>query len=356
MKIYKIAQADENYAWILPSGKIIPMNGITHTAYVIQNPKLFNIQETSKYLQELDEDMDLKDPVYNIAYEHGAIRLGTYGGSYISVIGTRAAIHSLKNSIIEWAMIQKQKRGNQDTYLELEYFDPANPENTKYETLTNIHDIANNQKNIKTSSKGIEDVVKTRHDIDYERKWEQQYEEDEYFRQQKLSKPSKPFVHNYYSPRQKNLTPQEEHIRNIAIGLSKGDPQAINEAAQDMAKLVPLNSTLVPIPNSQGDTSSNLKLAQEIAKLTNSKVIDVLASNPRDSQKERRRQGIPGLQTEDIQTTLKNTCETDNVILIDNVRTTGATINSAMKLLPCATYLVYAQAEEILNWYEKSKI
>lgn len=166
----------------------------------------------------------------------------------------------------------------------------------------------------------------------------------------------KNYIHKYFSPRQKTLTPQEEHIRNIAIGLSKGDLMAISEAAKDMANEIPPNSTLVPIPSSQGNTQSNLKLAQEIAKLTQSKVIDILSSNPRDSQKERRRQGIPGHKTEDIQTSLTNICDSNNIILIDNVRTTGATINSAIQQLPCANYLVYAQAEEILNWYEKSKL
>ena len=163
------------------------------------------------------------------------------------------------------------------------------------------------------------------------------------------------FIHQYYSPRQKQLNPQEEHIRNIAQGLAKGDIQAIQEAAKDMAKYVPSNTVLVPIPSSQGNTSNNLKLAQEIAKITNCKVMDILTSQPRDSQKSRRRQGIPGHKTEDIKTDLTNMCDTNNIILIDNVRTTGATIDSAKQKLPCASYLVYAQAEEILNWYDKAK-
>ena len=164
-------------------------------------------------------------------------------------------------------------------------------------------------------------------------------------------------IHNYVSPRQRPLTQEEAYIRDVAHALAKGEDWAIEVAAKEMSEFVPSNSILVPIPSSQGNTSNNLKLAQAISNISNCEVLDSITSLPRDSQKSRRHVGIPGHSEKEIETQLTKPCDTNkNFILIDNVRTTGATINSALRVLPCASYLVYAQAQEVLNWYDQSKV
>lgn len=116
-----------------------------------------------------------------------------------------------------------------------------------------------------------------------------------------------------------------------------------------MASHVSAHAVLVPIPSSKGYATDNLKLVQAIAKITGCEVLDVLVSNPREKQHLRRRDGFKGHALEDIQTKLKHPVTTiKEIVLIDNVRISGNTINSAMEVLPEASYLVYAQGREIL--------
>lgn len=163
-------------------------------------------------------------------------------------------------------------------------------------------------------------------------------------------------VHNYVSPRLRPLNEEENRIRDISHALAKGEDWAIQIAAKEMAGFVPPNSVLVPVPSSKGTTTPNLKLCQAICNLAGCEILDSLTSVPRESQKERRKRGLPGHAEDQIETQMIKPCDTDkHIVLIDNVRTSGATINSVLRVLPCASYLVYAQAQE-LNWYELSKI
>lgn len=157
-------------------------------------------------------------------------------------------------------------------------------------------------------------------------------------------------VHTYVSPLQRPLTAEENVIRETNLAILNGEEWALQAAAHDMAAFVTDEVVLVPIPSSKGKTDINLKLAQAISDVAHCEVMDILVSNARESQRLRRKSGKRGLGKEDIQTMLKHPYTgTKHVVLIDNVRATGATIDSALAVLSAASYLVYAQAEEILE-------
>ena len=70
----------------------------------------------------------------------------------------------------------------------------------------------------------------------------------------------------YVSPRVRKLTPEEVHVREVALALKQADPAAVVEAAQAMAVLLPHDRdvVLVPLPDHMGSTAANLALAQAI--------------------------------------------------------------------------------------------
>ena len=67
-------------------------------------------------------------------------------------------------------------------------------------------------------------------------------------------------------------------------GLNSVNLNAINEAADLMAPMVPDNAVLVPAPSHKGYATDMLLLANAIGVRTHSEVADVLKSAPRDSQ------------------------------------------------------------------------
>jgi hypothetical protein len=147
---------------------------------------------------------------------------------------------------------------------------------------------------------------------------------------------------------------QEATARKLSEGLQRGDPAAIKQAAKEMAEFVPAGATLVPVPDSRGDTSANRLLAEAIAKLTKAGTADVLMSSPREAQEARRLSGRPGFRPTEIETNITDVGQTQlegdsKVVLIDSVRTTGSTIESARQILPDSKYLTYAQDEEMLG-------
>jgi len=163
------------------------------------------------------------------------------------------------------------------------------------------------------------------------------------------------YLHKYISPLQKPLTKEENIIRETSISLSKDEDWAVKIVSKEMASFVSKNSVLVPIPSSKGIAINNLKLVKAISAITHCEINDILISNPRESQKLRRRSGVKGYKVEDIKTSLKHPLPYNKeIIMIDNIRVTGATIDSAFKVLPNASYLVYAQGDEIL-WPKKEK-
>lgn len=154
----------------------------------------------------------------------------------------------------------------------------------------------------------------------------------------------------YVSPRERKLTTDEAARRDIAIKLRDADPAAVEQAAKAMAPLVGADAVLVPVPDSQGSTGANRALASAIAALTgDSTVSDVLGrAAPVESSAERRRRGLRGLSETEHGIVAKGDIPAGRLVLIDNVRTTGATTRAAQAALGRpADVVTYAQAREV---------
>lgn len=94
-------------------------------------------------------------------------------------------------------------------------------------------------------------------------------------------------------------------LQGLVEGVRTGDEKAIEQAAQEMAGKIRPGETLVPVPDAFGNTGSNRKLAEAIARITGAQLQDVLTSTPRVSQKERRARGVTSARAQDIETTVR---------------------------------------------------
>ena len=130
-----------------------------------------------------------------------------------------------------------------------------------------------------------------------------------------------------------------KRIRYLCHAVKEGDIVAIDEASLIMAKYVPSGSILIPIPSHGGKATYTLKLAQFIAKRSKSKVMDILSSPSRERMYNLKMRNV------DIQNVNLNFTSADdddgsianrlssvrNVILIDNVVSSGVTYEQAQK-------------------------
>lgn len=167
------------------------------------------------------------------------------------------------------------------------------------------------------------------------------------------AKPAEPSARPY--PVEKaQYTPEETETRQIVRGLDAGRPGAIDRASQEMAKRVPKNAVLVPVPNAEGKTENNKALANAIAsygeKVT---VADVLKRNaPVESNETKRAAGQPGLSASDQAASIAASRNlpkkaTGPVFLVDATETTGATMHGARVALgrADATGLTFAKRQ-----------
>ena len=157
----------------------------------------------------------------------------------------------------------------------------------------------------------------------------------------------------YVSPRHRQLTPREEHVRAVAYALKVPDPAAVHEAALAMASLVPPGAALVPIPSSAGSLTANAALAGALAGLTGGYVAPILRrASPVEASHQRRRRGEHGLLPEAHAASFAATgpVPPGPVVLVDNVVTSGATLEGAWRVLGSPARMIgvaYARASEV---------
>lgn len=141
---------------------------------------------------------------------------------------------------------------------------------------------------------------------------------------------------------------ERSQVRTIAHGIKAMIPEAVLEAAKQMAKHIPTGSVLVPIPGAKGFSSSALLLANAIAQIKRVGIADVLESRPRVSQYAAKKFG-GGLTAEQMQMKLKDGAKAPkNAVLIDNVAGTGETIRAARLALGSNVLAVVYAAEKTL--------
>jgi len=140
-------------------------------------------------------------------------------------------------------------------------------------------------------------------------------------------------VHNYPEGDEKS-TKQGKMVRELAYSIKEG--KGLNIVAPKMADLIKSlvkNPVLIPIPNSKGDTSSNRKLIQAIIPHINgASIADILTSTKRDTPSHQLRKQGKVAGKPDIFTKIEPDLG-PNLVLIDNVITTGNTIFATHKNL-----------------------
>lgn len=133
----------------------------------------------------------------------------------------------------------------------------------------------------------------------------------------------------------------KKRIRNLCHLVKEGNIVAIDEASLMLAKYVPAGSILIPIPSHEGVATYTLTLARFIAKRSKSKVMNILSSPPRERMYNVKMKNndvnnvnlnFSGASDEDgnIAKTLSNA---RNVILIDNVVSSGVTYEQAQRII-----------------------
>jgi hypothetical protein len=156
------------------------------------------------------------------------------------------------------------------------------------------------------------------------------------------------FVQSGRRPR--NTEEQAAYVRAYLLK-SKACPDEIVEAcASDMAIMISGETCiLIPVPDCKGGTYPNLRLALSIQDRTRGKaqVMDILTrSRPTESQCQRHRRGEAALTPEELKITVRphKPFTLRKVYFVDNVTTSGATIQACHEALGFGTGLVYAEA------------
>ena len=129
---------------------------------------------------------------------------------------------------------------------------------------------------------------------------------------------------------------------SIAKKVKEENPDAIAEAAYQMSIRIPKGSILVPMPSRNGDATYTVKLAEAIAKATDSEVRDVLKGKARMSVYEAKQKGIK-MTPEDLgMYTTEELPRGKNIVIIDNVIDKGTTALAAVSAVKGASVVAYA--------------
>ncbi len=156
----------------------------------------------------------------------------------------------------------------------------------------------------------------------------------------------------YVSPRSRALTVEEAETRRLAYAIKEaGCPDGdLRQAARDMAACIWGNCVLVPVPNSQGDTAANRRLANAIAAELGgaTRVMDCLTrQHPIESQRERHRRKLGPIRAEAHGITRRRGVFFRvgvPVYCVDNVTTSGNTLAACRLAISIARGLVFADA------------
>ena len=141
--------------------------------------------------------------------------------------------------------------------------------------------------------------------------------------------------------------------RELSHKLKEGDDDAIRIASEQMARLVPPNSILVPVPSHNGVAECTLKLANAIAEITGSDVIDALKGKSRRSLYDMKKNG-ERIDSDYLGFYLdRKLPEGKNVIFVDNVIATGTTANAALATVDTGSVIAYSM--DFTNFQKNSE-
>lgn len=136
-----------------------------------------------------------------------------------------------------------------------------------------------------------------------------------------------------------------DDLRDLAHRVKDGDSAAIADAGRRLAKILPKNAVLVPMPSRTGEPTTMRALADAIAaNADGATVVDALRSNPHESSYERKKRGD---EPEEVE--MRRVAEIPKgreVYVVDNVIDTGATYHAAMRTIHDAHLLALADTDK----------
>ena len=148
-----------------------------------------------------------------------------------------------------------------------------------------------------------------------------------------------------------------EGINNwLCHKLKENDPQAIAYCARQLAKMLPENAVVIPIPGHHGFALQTLYLAKAINEQSGGiiPVANVLKGINRVSNYQAKKDGHP-LSAEELGFHQVRTLPKEKVpYLLDNVVDTGTTAKAAVKALGGGIVLSYAMSDTLLEHRERS--
>lgn len=131
-------------------------------------------------------------------------------------------------------------------------------------------------------------------------------------------------------------------VRKLTRALKKSNPYALKIAAESMARAIPEGAVLVPVPGYDGRAGDTFALANEIAKITGSPVVEALHGVIREPIYLMKQSGY--LPTSEDLGFYKSAPLPENrkVVLIDNVVGTGTTAVAAREALGQGVVVAFA--------------
>ena len=153
----------------------------------------------------------------------------------------------------------------------------------------------------------------------------------------------------YPTPRNGPLSIEETEIRRLAYAIKTiASPLAdFDTAARDMAALITGPCWLVPIPDSTGSTDANARLAHHIARyIPGAQIVKALyRTQPVQSQCARHKHALGPISPEQHHLArTRKTLTLRQTYFVDNVTTSGNTLEAARLALGFGAGLVFADA------------
>lgn len=141
--------------------------------------------------------------------------------------------------------------------------------------------------------------------------------------------------------------------------LKENNPQAIDHCARQLAKMLPENAVLVPIPGHHGYAAQTLHLARAISSYTTPSVpvANVLIGKDRDSNYIAKKTGHPVTETQMGFQQVGNIPSGKIPYLLDNVCDSGETAKAAFHALGNrGVVLTYAMSDTLIEPEQSVKL
>ena len=137
------------------------------------------------------------------------------------------------------------------------------------------------------------------------------------------------------------------NVRELCHAVKQGKPEAIDEMAAALALHVTNDDVLTPVPNRHGEPGVIGLLCDRVAGLTGCKIWDGVRGRQRASHYETKKNGH-SLKEDQLAFRLTDAVPivTGKHFVVDAIKDTGLTINTAKMLLPNAEPLVFAVVDK----------